>query len=293
MLPPYARLSGDVPRGRRRLAAAVPLLATLAACSGGHGGPGAKMATVIVTPASAAVTTAQTLNVTVMVTGPAQGVVTLTSGAFSTGAQTLAGGAASFTVPAGVLPAGPDTLTAQYTPGSSAAGAVSGTASVTVSAASAPTVTAQSTDVPISGHAFQAIPVGSNVLVSVTNNGQTGSQVTGVNVYKALSPTQLSLVCTQAITPASAFGLATPPHSVDLAVAAEAAGVDVLNLPATTAACNSGQTTIPQITGSTDPGTFDLAITADGKYAFVANEDGVVATDSTGRTFQATSPWWR
>ena len=285
MLPTHVLQPGDLPRGRRRLAVAVPLLVALAACGGdggGSGGQGATTTTVTVTPASTALTTARPLNVTVTVTGSAQGVVTLTSGAFSTGAQTLAGGAASFTIPAGVLPSGPDTLTARYTSSAGAAGAANGTATVTVSDGTAPTVTAQSADLVVSGHAFQAIPVGSNVLVSVTNNGAAGSQATGVNVYAASSPSQLSFVCTQAITPPSAFGLAMTPNGMNLAVAVEAAGVNVLSLPATTAACNSGETTIPQATNATDPGTFDLAITADGNYAFVANEDGVVAKDSTG-----------
>ena len=208
--------------------------------------------------------------------------MTLTSGTFSAGSQTLAGGATQFTVPAGVLSTGADTLTAEYTPSGEAAGGASGTAMVSVSAAGAPSVTAQSTDVPVSGHAFSAIPVGSNVLVSVTNNGSAGSQATGVDVYDAASPTQLSLRCIQPISPATALGLAPTPNGASLAVAAEASGVDVLDLGAVTGACNSSETLIPQMTGSSDPGTFDLAITADGRYAFVANEYGVIAQDSTG-----------
>ena len=259
------------------------MLVLLAACGGGHGGSGGQGSTaptVTVTPASARASTAQTLEVTVSVSGAAQGVVTLTSGAFSAGSQTLAGEAAQFTVPAGVLPTGADTLTANYAPSGASGGGASGTATVSVAAASAPSVTAQSTDLLISGHAFSAIPVGPNVLVSVTNNGSAGSQATGVDVFDAASPTQLSLQCIQPISPVSALGLA--PTGANLAVAAEASGVDVLNLSATTGACKSGETLIPQTTGSSDPGTFDLATTADGKYAFVANEYGVVAQDSAG-----------
>ena len=206
------------------------MLVLLAACGGGHGGSGGQGSTaptVTVTPASARASTAQTLEVTVSVSGAAQGVVTLTSGAFSAGSQTLTGGAAQFTVPAGVLPTGADTLTANYAPSGASGGGASGTATVSVAAASAPSVTAQSTDLLISGHAFSAIPVGPNVLVSVTNNGSAGSQATGVDVFDAASPTQLSLQCIQPISPVSALGLAPP--GANLAVAAAATGGDGVN----------------------------------------------------------------
>jgi Glycoside hydrolase family 44 len=97
--------------------------------------------TVKVTPASSSVTTAQSLKVTIAVSGakgtPA-GSVVLSSGAYSSAATTLSAGSASITIPAGSLAAGSDTLTGKYTPGSASSstyGSASGTAAVTVTVA--------------------------------------------------------------------------------------------------------------------------------------------------------------
>ena len=94
--------------------------------------------TVTVSPASFAITTAQSLSVAIAVSGGTgnpvvTGSVTLSSGAYSSAATTLAGGAATVNVPAGSLAVGSDTLTASYTPdsaGSSAYNPASGTSPV-------------------------------------------------------------------------------------------------------------------------------------------------------------------
>jgi hypothetical protein len=80
--------------------------------------------TVKVTPSSSSITMTQPLKVTVVVSGGSgnpvpTGSVTLTSGGHPSAATTLTGGSASFTVPAGSLPLGTDTLTATYAPDSS------------------------------------------------------------------------------------------------------------------------------------------------------------------------------
>jgi hypothetical protein len=77
--------------------------------------------TVTVTPSSASMSTVQSLNVAIAVsTGSgspnATGVVTLTSGAYSSPAIKLAGGVASLTIPAETLPAGVDALNVAYSP---------------------------------------------------------------------------------------------------------------------------------------------------------------------------------
>ncbi len=95
---------------------------------------GAPTPTVTVTPASGAVNSGQSLNVTAAVagTGPvASGTVTLTSGSYTSSAQTLASGSASFSIPANTLGAGTDTLTVNYS-GDGNYATASGTATVTV-----------------------------------------------------------------------------------------------------------------------------------------------------------------
>lgn len=82
--------------------------------------------TITVTPASPAVTSAQSLSVSVAVSGgtgdPAPtGSVILSSGAYASAATTLSGGSATINVPAGALALGSNTLTAAYTPDSGSA----------------------------------------------------------------------------------------------------------------------------------------------------------------------------
>jgi hypothetical protein len=82
--------------------------------------------TVTVTPASANVARSQSLQVVVAVSGGAgnpipTGSVTLTSGAYTSAATTLAGGSAAITVPAETLAAGTATFTATYTPDAASA----------------------------------------------------------------------------------------------------------------------------------------------------------------------------
>jgi hypothetical protein len=87
-----------------------------------------------VTPASLFITNQQTDAVAITVTGAdgqPTGTVTLQSGTYSA-QQTLSAGAASITIPAGALPAGPDTITASYS-GDGTYATASGTAVVTVS----------------------------------------------------------------------------------------------------------------------------------------------------------------
>jgi hypothetical protein len=107
--------------------------------------------TVMVTPSPSSITTLQALSVAVTVSGgngspTPTGSVTLASASYSQ-QQMLAAGSTIFSLPAGTLPLGSDTLTATYTP--DASGAVTYTsatqsATVTVSASigtAAPTVT--------------------------------------------------------------------------------------------------------------------------------------------------------
>ena len=111
-------------------------------------GQGVIQAGVTMTPASESVTTAQGLVVTVAVAGVSgnatpTGSVTMTSGTYDSGPVLLTAGMATISIPAGSLPAGTDSLRAEYAPDHASvmtyAGG-SGTASVTVT--TAPVVTA-------------------------------------------------------------------------------------------------------------------------------------------------------
>ncbi|MGA3080002.1 MAG: C1 family peptidase, partial [Terracidiphilus sp.] len=80
--------------------------------------------TVTLTPVESSITMAQSLPMTVTVSGGAgnptpTGSVTLTSGSYASAAAPLSGGSAAITIPAGSLATGGNTLWATYTPDSS------------------------------------------------------------------------------------------------------------------------------------------------------------------------------
>ena len=149
---------------------------------------------VAVTPASPSITTAQTLQVIVAVSGGAgtatpTGTITLSSGTYSA-QQALAAGSATFTVPAGALLLGADTLTAAYAPDAASTAdytAASGSAAETVIQAigkgvATVTVTPSATpitdemaitvSVPVKGAAGQPTPTGTVTLTSGAYSAQ-------------------------------------------------------------------------------------------------------------------------
>ncbi len=112
-------------RGRILLACGSVLVGILTACSSVTIF-GLLVPVVTVTPATQKINPQQLLKVTVTVSGEkstATGSVTLTSGAYSSGAAALAGGSVTIDIPAGSLAPGTDTLSAMYMPdkGSSSA----------------------------------------------------------------------------------------------------------------------------------------------------------------------------
>jgi hypothetical protein len=113
---------------------------------------------VTVTPAASSITTTQSLNVTVAVSGGGTnptptGSVTLTSGTYTSAATTLSSGSAQITIAAGALAVGSDTLTASYTPdtaSSSTYNKATGTSSaVSVAVLSSVTVNPSSTGLAV------------------------------------------------------------------------------------------------------------------------------------------------
>jgi hypothetical protein len=147
--------------------------------------------TVTVTPANNSINTQQSLDVTVAVSGgngnpTATGSVTLSSGTYSSGAQTLSSGSVIIDVPKASLAPGNDTLSASYTPDASSNstyGPASGTApvgvtritpSVAVTPASNNINTSQSLQVTVAVNApnGDAVPTGT---VKLTGGGYTSS----------------------------------------------------------------------------------------------------------------------
>jgi len=155
--------------------------------------------TVTVTPSASSITTAQALTVTVVVSGGTgnptpSGTVTLSSGSYSA-QQTLASGTAGFTIAAGTLGNGANTLTASYS-GDATYAVASSTTNVTVEPVSVTTTTPS------------AVNPGSSTTSTVT--------LTGSNGYSGT----MTLTCTPASSPANAQSLPTcslNPTSVTLA----------------------------------------------------------------------------
>ncbi|HEX4007358.1 MAG TPA: FG-GAP-like repeat-containing protein [Acidobacteriaceae bacterium] len=183
---------------------------------------GTAMATVSVTPAATSITDEQSEMVAVAVTGATgqptpTGSVTLTAPGFS-GQQTLNSGAASFTIPAGALSSGSNTLTAAYS-GDSNFAVSSGTAAVTVS----PVVSSASSTSPVSP--------GGTVTSTVTFNA--GSAYSGT----------LNLTCALTSSPSGAQSLPTCSMTpTSLTLAAGANGTATLNV-STTASSSSAMLT--------------------------------------------------
>ena len=172
----------------------------LGACGGGNQGGGGKnqnrtTPTVTVAPASGSVTNAQSLGVTIAVSGmsgTATGSVVLSSGSYTSASTPLSSGSAAITVPAGSLAIGSDTLTAKYTPDSASSptyNSASGTASITVTQpGSTPTMTVT----PASSSITTAQTLGVTILVSGASGTPTGSVVLSSGSYTSSSTTLIS-----------------------------------------------------------------------------------------------------
>ncbi len=179
-------------------------------------------ATVTVTPSAATITDEQTDSVTVSVAGASgqpmpTGTVTLASGSYNA-QQSLSGGSAKFTIPAGALSGGADTLTAAYS-GDTAYAPGSGTATVTVSA------------VAISAPAPPAVNPGSSATATATlSAGSTYSGSMTLSCSLTSSPTGAQSLPTCNLNPTSvtltAGGSATTVLTVATKAASNTASLD-------------------------------------------------------------------
>ncbi len=192
--------------------------------------------TVTVNPSSSSITVLQSMTASVHVSGgqgnpTASGTVALTSGTYKPTATTLnSDGNASFSIPAGSLAVGSDTLTVTYTPATASAAVYStatGTApvtvakvvpAVTVTPAAGSITTTQSLQVMIavtSDPSNPSAPAGTVVLASGTYKSTAATLVSGsVNVTiaagaLAAGADTLTATYTPATASAAAYGTAT------------------------------------------------------------------------------------
>lgn len=142
---------------------------------------------VTVTPSSTSITTAQSLNVSITVSGSPTptGSVVLTGGGYTSAATALANGIATFTISAGSLAIGSDTLTASYTPDSPSLS----TYTSAIGTSSAVTVTQPKTTPTISWATPAAITYGTALLATQLNASSGG--VAGSFAYTPASGTVL------------------------------------------------------------------------------------------------------
>jgi hypothetical protein len=148
---------------------------------------------VTVTPASSSITTAQSLQVTIAVSGSGgtpTGSVVLSSGSYTSATTTLSAGSASITIPAGSLAAGTDTLSATYTPdvaSSTIYNSASGSGSVTVTTPVLLTPTVKVTPGASTITTAQSLQV--TIAVSGTGGTPTGSVVLSSGSYTSAATT--------------------------------------------------------------------------------------------------------
>jgi large repetitive protein len=154
--------------------------------------PTAATPTVLVTPASSSITTAQSNAITVAVSGASgrpipTGTVSLVGGSYTSAVVTLSGGAATFTIPAGVLAVGSTTLNAIYSPDAASSatyGTGAGSTAITVTATSASTPIVSVTPAAINVSTQQSLTV---TLSVVGNPTPTGSVTLSGGNYSSLA----------------------------------------------------------------------------------------------------------
>jgi hypothetical protein len=270
--------------------AAVTLIPLLAGCGGSTGtpsSPAAETPTVTILPASTSILSTQPLSVVVTVSATGSnyptptGTVTLSSGSYTSSAITLTSGGAPFAIPASSLAVGSDTLTASYTPSGSAAAdfnSAIGTAAVSVSTGNTPTsITATSVTYATSGAPFEALAApNGTVYVGVPSGIQVFTPPVGQTVG-ALTATCIDQLSTTLTAESAAVSeLSILPNGLNLAAGINTPGAAFYNLAALQT-CAATPNVVSQGSIASDQGTQAIAVTPDGKYAFVSNEYGVAS----------------
>jgi sugar lactone lactonase YvrE len=183
---------------------------------------GTGTATITATPSATTITNQQTVNVAVSVAGSGSatpsGIVTLASSGYSA-QQTLTSGAASFSIPAGALSSGADTLTAAYS-GDGTYGVASGTTTVTVS----PVVVTVAAPSPVS-------PGGTATANAVLAAGSTYSGTMALTCSLTGAPSGAQSLPTCSLNPASVTIASGGGETTVLTVKTTAATVGALMWP--------------------------------------------------------------
>ena len=232
--------------------------------------------TVTVTPSAMSISATQslTVNVAVTSTGTLTGAVTLQSGAYTSAAVTLTAGNASFTIPAGTLATGTDTLTVTYTPDAEGAlffASSTGSASVSVGPSGIQvTVSASGAAFSVDGTSY--------------TTAQTFTWVPGSNHTLATTTPQTANGIQQTFAAWSDGGTATHTVSANAAVTSYTASFSTAYL-LTIAASPVADGTVSPVTGTYYPAgtTINLAATPASGYTFV-NWTGAVANSSSPTT---------
>ncbi len=213
---------------------------TFALSGTGFINPTTSTPTVTVSPAANSINTSQTLSVTVTVAGKnptpvPTGVVTLSSGTYNSATTALTGGTATITIPAGLLAAGSDTLTAIYAPDQAASATYNdgaGFASVTVTAVAKTTPTVTVTPSPAT------VTLAQDFSVMVTAAGGAGNPTPSGTVTLlsgGFSSGQVVLSNGSATIPVPARTLAAGTDALTVNYAPDAAGSANYNNAAGTA----------------------------------------------------------
>jgi sugar lactone lactonase YvrE len=243
--------------------------------------------TVSVTPIPVTPTIAQDLAVTVAVTGPMgsplpTGSITLLSGSFSSGSVVLSNGSATVPIPARTLPAGTDTLTANYAPDfASASNYTNATGSGTVTVQPVVKTTPAVAVTPAS----PAIAANQSVLVTVSLSGGLGNPaptgtVTLTSGSYASAPAALSAGAVSISVPAGA--LATARDTLTAAYTP-----DSVSAPTYTAASGTGVVSVTAASSSTSLQASSGTITLGETVTFTATVTGTAsgATPTGSVTF--------
>jgi hypothetical protein len=238
--------------------------------------------TVTVTPAVSSVTATQAFTVTVSVSGgtgssiPA-GSVVLSGGGYASPVATLSNGASTVNIAAGALALGTDTLTATYTPSAASASrynSASGSASVSVTTtAVTPTVTSTYVTYPTPGAPFQAaVSSAGTVFVTVPAGVQVFTPGNGGLIAGCLNALPSALRSEGG----SVSEISFLPGGTNMAAGINSPGAIFYNTAALQS-CTAAGVVVSQGPIASGEGTQAIAVTPDGKYAFVSNEYGIAS----------------
>ena len=261
---------------------------------------GSATATVAVTPSKSTVTNLQAFTVAAVVTGGSgtpTGTVTLTSGTYTSGAQTLTAGAYTFSIAAGALAAGTDTLTVTYS-GDVNYASTTGTATITVEAPA----------VSLSPGAltFTATLVGSSAAtqpVTLKNTGNGDLNISSISITGAnVSSFSQTNTCTATLTASSScvITVSFSPKAPGALTASVGVTDNATGSPQTVSLTGTGTSPTPAVsltpTSLTFPSTTEgtaaatQAITVKNTGTAPLIISGVSITGTNATSFTQTSP---